>query len=120
MAKIFVVDDDQVYCQMVQYWLEQQGYEIEVCENGGKAFDKMQEENYDMVLIDYFLPTLLGDEVCERIRENENYRTKPIVIMTSFTDYTVDYFKQKGATDVIYKPIDKQALIEKVAEFLPI
>ncbi|MCG3175583.1 MAG: Response regulator ArlR [Candidatus Omnitrophica bacterium] len=114
MAKILMVDDDQDLMIVLQSRLEMSGHEIETCSNGGDAYDKITDNDFDLVIMDYFMPSLKGDEVCQNVRENPKYKSLPILIITGFLDRDVAFFKGKGATDVIYKPIDKDELIEKI------
>ena len=114
MAKILLVDDDQDLMIVLQSRLEMSGFEVDMCSNGGDAYDKISDNEFDLVIMDYFMPSLKGDEVCQNIRENPKFKDLPILIITGFLDRDVPFFKSKGATDVIYKPIDKDELIDKI------
>lgn len=116
--KILVVDDDETYNQMVQYWLQKNGYETDICLNGGIAFDAILEGNYDLVLLDFFLPSLQGDEICQNIRKTENIKNTAVVIMTAHTEYPTTFFTDQGAADVLYKPVMQDDLMNKVRGIL--
>ena len=90
--KIFVVDDDPDNAKALQYRLESNGFEIETCSNGAVAYDKILESDFDLILMDYFMPGLKGDDVCRDLRENARFKTLPILIMTGFTNYPESYF----------------------------
>ena len=110
--KVLVVDDDTVFSQMVQYWLSKNGIETDLCENGGMACDMIQENKYRFILIDYFLPALKGDEVCQSVREHPASKNTPIIMMTAFTDYKKEYFLERGATEVLFKPVSYEDLMD--------
>ena len=116
--KILIVDDDQGFTQMVQYWLGKRGLESDLCDNGGTACDMIAENDYGFILMDYFLPSLKGDEACQTIRENAAKRHLPIIIMTAFVDYPKAFFLDKGATDVFYKPVSYDDLMDVVDRYI--
>ena len=65
------------------------------------------------------MPSLKGDMICRTLREMDKYKNLPILIYTAFTEYKAEFFKQSGATDVLYKPADKIALLAKIEKLLP-
>ncbi len=117
--RLLVVDDEIDLTSMLQFRLENRGFSVETCSNGGEALDKILDNPFDLVIMDYFMPLLKGDVVCQGIRSEERLKDLPVIIMTSFSNYTEDYFKEKGATEVIYKPLDMDALMEKIQLYLP-
>jgi DNA-binding response OmpR family regulator len=115
--RVLIVDDDPTFTQMVQYWLEKRGLEVDLCANGGVACETAADTPYVFVLMDYFLPTIKGDEVCQTIRDNPALKALPIVIMTAFTDYDKAFFIEKGANDVLYKPVSHEDLMAVVDKY---
>ncbi len=117
--KILIVDDNEDFVTYLQYRLESRGYEVESCGHGGEAQDKMADNDYGLLLLDYFLPGIKGDEICEGIRQDDRLKRLPVILMTGFADYAEDFFTQKGATDVLYKPFEIEELFKKIDTLLP-
>ncbi len=117
--KILIVDDDRDFVSSLQYRLETRGYEVETCAHGGEAHDKIVESDFGLVLLDYFLPGVKGDEICESLRQDANRKHIPIIIITGFSDYKESFFKDKGATDVLYKPFEMDELFERIERYMP-
>ncbi len=117
--KIFIVDDDPDMVKALQFRLESRGYEVEACENGAKALDAILESDFGIVLMDYFMPGLKGDQICQSIRQEDRLKELPILILTAFSHYDENFFKGQGATEVLYKPVNLDELLEKINKYLP-
>lgn len=118
MAKILIVDDEKDCVQILQSRLESLGHDIDVCFDGGSALDRVVTSDYDLLILDYFMPSLKGDLVCKSLREIEKFKALPILIYTGFTEMKHSFFIEHGATDVLHKPADKETLIAKVEQLL--
>ena len=67
--KILLADDDEDYLLMTYSFLTQMGYNIDTVSNGKDAVKKLQSGDYQIALLDYFMPDLNGEEVISQIRE---------------------------------------------------
>ena len=112
--RILIVDDEPEIVRVLQFRLEMNGFEIEGSHSGPDALEKISRFKFDLILLDYFLPSIKGDEVCEEVRRNADYSKTPVIIMTAFSNYEPDYFKERGATEVIYKPLAMDDLMDKI------
>ena len=118
MARVLIVDDEQDVVRMLQFRFETKGHEVDTAFNGAEAMEKAERGRYDLVLMDYYMPSLKGDEVCRNLRAGGINKTTPVIIMTAFSDRTVGHFKDHGANEVVYKPIDVEGLLDKVITLL--
>jgi CheY-like chemotaxis protein len=66
--KILIVDDDKLISGAMKKMLENSGYVVSCCYNGMDALEDSEERNYDVILTDYYMPGMNGDEVCRQIR----------------------------------------------------
>ncbi len=115
-VKILLVEDYKHSQIIVTRLLKKNNFEsIVVVENGLQAYEQVQEQHYDLILMDMQMPVMNGFEATQKIRELENYRDTPIIALTAFA-MKGDREKclEAGATDYIPKPIDSQEFIEKV------
>ncbi len=115
-VKILLVEDYKHSQIIVTRLLKKNNFDsIVVVENGLQAFEQVQEQKYDLILMDMQMPVMNGFEATQKIRELEDYKDTPIIALTAFA-MKGDREKclEAGATDYIPKPIDSQEFIEKV------
>lgn len=104
---ILVVDDDDAIRQMVGTLLVEEGYRVEVAQNGEEAIKLVRQEPFDLVVLDILMPVMDGWEVASRMLTEERTRDIPIVFLTALSSYT-DQLKgwRMGCFDYITKPFD--------------
>ena len=102
--RILVVDDEKLIVKGIRFSLEQDGYQVDCAYDGEEALEKVEQNEYDIVLLDLMLPKMDGMEVCRRIREISNV---PVIMLTAKGD---DMDKilgfENGADDYITKPFN--------------
>ena len=116
-SKILVVDDEAVIRKGLSRVLERCGYQVELSESGFSAVEKLQEENFHLVLTDLKMPGMDGIEVLKAIRVLQP--EVPVVIITGYStvDTAVEAMKN-GAFDYISKPFTPEQITEKVEKAL--
>lgn len=115
MAQILIVEDDQSIANLIRTHLTFAGHEASIVSNGRDAVELIQEELYDMVILDLMLPKLDGEIVMEHIRK------LPIsIIVVSAKSNLFDQVKllRMGADDYITKPFESVDLIARVEAVL--
>lgn len=120
LGRILVVDDGPVNAMLAASVLEKSGYQVDVAENGAKALMLGQEKNYDLVLMDIFMPNMDGLETtrCWRQLPNTN-ATIPIIALTANTIAVErQRFLQQGMDDYLAKPYKPNELRELVLRWL--
>lgn len=115
MASILAVDDSEAIRTLMKVVLENAGHTVFLKENGREALDFARDHTVDLVITDLNMPEMGGMSLVGNLRRLDNYKTKPILVMTT---ETADYKKQKaktvGATGWIAKPVDKDRLLQAV------
>ena len=104
MAKILVVDDEQVLVKGIKFNLEHEGYQVEVGYDGEQAVELAREGRFDLILLDVMMPKIDGLQACMRIREFSNV---PVIMLTAKgedTDKIMGF--ECGADDYITKPFN--------------
>lgn len=81
--KILIVDDSPSIRMMVEATLKDGGYSVESAEDGQQALEKCQCNQYDFVLTDQNMPQMDGLTLIKSLRSLDNYRTTPIVVLTT-------------------------------------
>ncbi len=118
MAKILVVDDEEHMTALICRRLQAHGIEVDEAFSGAEALERIQKNSYDLVLLDFSMPSMRGDEVCQVMRGDSRFKDTPVIIITAFQNRDVEFFTDEGATDVIYKPIDTYELLERVKKYI--
>ena len=116
MAKILVVDDQQVLDKGIKFNLEHEGYQVEVGYDGQEAVELAREGSFDLILLDLMMPKIDGLQACMRIREFSNV---PIIMLTAKgedTDKIMGF--ESGADDYITKPFNILELKARVRALL--
>src|SRR5712691_11459632 len=110
-AKILIVDDEPFNVDYLEQELEDFGYDTISATNGQEALAKVAAENPDLILLDVMMPLMDGFTVCRILKEHEDTRLIPIVIMTALGDIE-DRIKgiEAGADDFLTKPVDDREL----------
>ena len=114
--KILVVDDDTNICGLLRLYLEKDGYEVSMANDGATAVKKFQEENPDLMILDIMLPELDGWQVCREVRK---FSDKPIIMLTAKGE-TFDKVLgfELGADDYVTKPFDAKEVLARIRAVL--
>jgi DNA-binding response OmpR family regulator len=116
MAKILVVDDEQVLVKGIKFNLEQEGYQVQAGYDGEQAVELAREGSFDLIMLDLMMPKIDGLQACMRIRE---FSSVPIIMLTARgedTDKIIGF--ECGADDYITKPFNILELKARVRALL--
>jgi signal transduction histidine kinase len=116
--KILVVDDSPDNVFLIKTILEEEGYIVSTAENGATALAKIEESNFDLVLLDLMMPGMDGYEVTRRARENKGLLFMPILLITAHDSPNVAQGLDLGADDFIRKPVTVDELMARVRSLL--
>ena len=116
IEKILVVDDDTNICELLRLYLEKEGYDVVIANNGADAVRIFQEQTPSLMLLDIMLPVLDGWQVCREVRK---FSDKPIIMLTAKGE-TFDKVLgfELGADDYVVKPFDAKEVIARVKAVL--
>jgi serine phosphatase RsbU (regulator of sigma subunit) len=118
---ILAVDDQIQNLELLEAYLVPRGYDIITAANGEEAMEKLSAIGIDLVLLDIMMPGMDGFEVTRRIRQNEDYRQLPIILVTALKE-TEDRVRgiDAGCDDFISKPFDRMELLARVKSLLQV
>src|SRR5271154_7521420 len=117
--RILVVEDSETQAFKLRMLLEEQGWEVSVAGAAEAALAALGDPLPDLILCDYNLPGMRGDEFCRRIRMNLNTRGIPILMMTASAPETAEIQSlESGADGYVSKSESIETLIARIRALL--
>lgn len=117
--RILVIEDDVNALRLLEYTLEQGGYQVLTATDGLEGLKKAQDEHPDLIILDIMLPGLDGYEICHRLRQKPENVTLPILMLSAKArqdDRNIGL--RMGADDYLTKPADPSVIVTKVEALL--
>ncbi len=113
MNRILIVEDEEKLSRVIQLELQYENYETAIANNGKDALRLIEEETWDLVLLDIMIPHLSGLEVLRRVRRKD--KATPIILLTA-RDEVHDKVSglDLGANDYVTKPFQIEELLARV------
>lgn len=112
MKKILIVEDDILIAEIERDYLEVDGFEVTICQDGQEGLKLALEEDYDLVILDVMLPGVNGFTICREIRKQKDVA----VIMVTAKKEDLDKIRGLGlgADDYVVKPFSPGELVARV------
>lgn len=120
-ARVLLVDDNLINQEVAKALLEPLKLQIEVAQNGLEAVQMAKHKQYDLILMDHYMPVMDGIEATMRIREldGEYYKTVPIIALTADALASDrEKFLAAGMNDLVTKPIQIKEICSKIQYFI--
>ncbi len=117
--KILVIEDDKNIAKLVKYNLEKAGFDCLTVITGEEAFEVLDRQAIDLIVLDIMLPKMNGFEVCREIKSNTRFAAIPVIMLTARgeeVDRIVGF--ELGVDDYIVKPFSPRELSLRVKAIL--
>ena len=113
--RILIVDDEPVNLQVLVNMLALQRYSVTKANSGKEALDAIENQTFDLILLDVMMPKMSGYEVCEAVRKQYPANSLPIVFLTA-KNQVADLVQgfETGANDYLTKPVAKNELLARI------
>ncbi|MDH3998390.1 MAG: response regulator [Desulfuromonadales bacterium] len=112
---IMIVDDSDTVRQVLQLTLDSAGYGVIEAADGAEAMKKLADQTIDLMITDLNMPEMDGLELIERVRQHDQYRFTPIVMLTTeSSEEKKQAGKAAGASGWIVKPFKPEQLLKVV------
>jgi DNA-binding response OmpR family regulator len=114
-TNILVVDDNEQNLSLIRTILRRHGFHSRLANNGEEALRQVRHRPPDLIILDVMMPGMDGIEVCRQLKDNDETRLIPIVIMTAL-DQPEDKIRgiEAGADDFLFKPVNQSELMARV------
>jgi len=114
-AKVLLVDDEEEFCNMLSERLETRGMKVNAVLSGEDAVKRVEDQNFDAIILDLAMPGIDGIETLRRIKEMRP--DLEILMLTGHGTVKSGIEAMKlGAEDFLEKPVDMKVLMEKISE----
>ena len=115
-VSVLIVEDDHNIAELLQMYLEKEGYAVTIASDGGKGLEKFRAIKPDLVLLDVMMPVMDGWSVCKAIRAESQ---TPVIMLTAKgeTDDKVTGLKS-GADDYVTKPFEMKEVLARIEAVL--
>ena len=117
-VKVLIVEDIALNQLLMKTFLVDFGFQFDIADNGKIAIEKLQQSNFDIILMDLQMPEMNGFEATEYIRNTMNSKIPIIALTADVTTVDVEKCKAFGMNDYISKPIVEQLLYNKIIKYL--
>ena len=118
-TRVLIVEDEADLAELLDYNLKAEGFETILARDGEEALLRVQEERFDVVVLDWMLPQVSGIEVCRRLRANSDTQNIPVVMLTARSE-EADRIRglETGADDYMVKPFSMGELAARIRAVL--
>nr|WP_067056463.1 response regulator [Mucilaginibacter sp. L294] len=113
--KILIVDDNELIVEVMSYILINSGYEVSSLPNGDHVIEEIKSTHPDLLIIDAIMPGMDGRDICKILKLNKTTKDLPVIICSSEDNLDAALTQIGAPNDVLHKPFDMSALINKVA-----
>jgi len=121
MAKthILVVEDEEALATLLDYNLSNEGYKVSIARDGEEALFRIDENQPDLIILDWMLPKVSGIEICRQLRTKPETRAIPVIMLTARSEES-DRIRglETGADDYLTKPFSTAELIARARAVL--
>jgi DNA-binding response OmpR family regulator len=118
-GRVLVVDDDADIRGLVEFKLQQAGFEVMTADDGAGALSMVENWKPDLVVLDVAMPGLSGYDVCKRFRSDPTMERVPVIMLTARTQATFSTLGYMAGADLyLTKPFSPRELVERVESLL--
>lgn len=117
--KVLLVDDVELFRELQKTFFRRREVDLVVAENGKEAFRQALRHRPDMIFMDLHMPEMDGAECCLKLKEHDELKKIPVVMVTSATrEDDIERCKAAGCDAIILKPINRQNFLETANSFM--
>ena len=115
--RILVVDDEPSVCKAYKMLLNRYGHDVSIVHDGRAALSLLESEQFDLVMTDYFMPNMMGDELAARIKQR--LPDQRIIMVSSFTEsFLASGTPPGGADGLLGKPFLNTDLVSAISKVM--
>lgn len=114
---ILIIEDDIEIARLVQINLKDEGYSVELVQNGNEGYNKITSGPYDLIILDLMLPGMSGIDICKKFRADDT--STPLLMLTAKSEeFDKVLGLELGADDYLTKPFSIRELLARIKALL--
>ena len=113
--RIALIEDDSQMAELLSLWLEEAEHSCKYYNNGLDFIKDSKSESFDVVLLDWMMPNITGDEVLGKLKQQPDWDTPIIFVTSRNSEEDMANMLNQGADDYITKPVRKQELLARIS-----
>ncbi len=118
-ARLLIVDDDVINLDLLSLELSRRGYQVETATGGKQALQMIQDEKYDLMILDLVMPEMSGLDVLERLHEAQSLLDLPVVVISAWTEISdIARCIELGAEDFLPRKFNSALLQARIRSIL--
>lgn len=118
MARILIIDDDEILSALLKLTLEVEGYEVACAEDGDTGFARLQRERFDLVILDLVMPRMDGIKFLRVLGDSDVARVPVLIVSSAASGPPTEQHRALGVVDIARKPVEPAELVRRVARAL--
>lgn len=116
---VLYVEDERALHGLVEFWLTEAGYRVQLASDGDEALAMIRAEPPDLVITDAMMPNLSGDELVEILKDDPALAAIPIVMATAAASpFRTQRMLERGCVAVLGKPLDEESFVATARQAL--
>ncbi|HUG89654.1 MAG TPA: response regulator [Planctomycetaceae bacterium] len=117
---ILIVEDNCVMADIMRFNFKRAGFDVTVAVNGRDGLERIRDRQFDLIIADYQMPRMNGEEFCRQVRQDERHAATPTFLCTAkgFELDTVQLSQELGITRILIKPFSPRELVEAARDVL--
>lgn len=117
--KILLADDVELFLELEKTFFDPDVYDVFLARTGQQAIDITIAEKPDLILMDFYMPEVNGDDACRQLKANPETSSIPIIMVTQMgRTEDLEHCRQAGCDDVLLKPINRQNFMKQALRCL--
>lgn len=114
MRRILAVDDDHDILEVLQFILEDSGYEVDTLTDGHYLMETIRDKHPDLILLDIMLGNLDGRELCKAVKKEAATHDIPVIMISASHTVGSTLNQENGPNDFVAKPFDINVLLNSI------
>lgn len=115
-SKILIVEDNRAMADVIRFNVQRAGYDVTVARNGREGWDCVCSGQFDLVISDYQMPEMNGEELSRQIRQDSRFGHLPVILLSAKgLELDIDRMRDElGIHDVVFKPFSPRELVKTI------
>ena len=117
--RVLIVDDNNLNVRVAERDIAELNFNIDVATNGKEAIDKINQNKYDLILMDIMMPEMSGETCLRELKKNPSFNTPVIALTADAVAGAEQKYINEGFVDYLAKPFKKEDIVKKIKKNLP-